>query len=98
MRWFRLLLRVLGWLLTPLVAWAASFFGAWAVIRAQAAFSQPRTALVIALAVAFLTGVLVLLGWMALLRHAPRLRHSLHVSREGLPVVEEEDEPESEPR
>ena len=28
MRWLRLLFRIFGWLLTPFLAWAASFFGA----------------------------------------------------------------------
>ena len=28
MRWIRLLFRIFGWLLTPFLAWAASFFGA----------------------------------------------------------------------
>ena len=28
MRWLRLVYRIFGWLLTPFLAWAASFFGA----------------------------------------------------------------------
>jgi len=28
MRWVRLFFRIFGWLLTPFLAWAASFFGA----------------------------------------------------------------------
>ena len=28
MRWLRVFFRIFGWLLTPFLAWAASFFGA----------------------------------------------------------------------
>ncbi len=96
MRWPQTLLRILGWLLTPLVAWAASFWGAWMFLRAQGAFDRPWTALYLALAVAIGAGVAALLGWMQLLRRSPRLRHSLHVNREGLPVTDEEDDDKTE--
>ncbi|HTS90153.1 MAG TPA: hypothetical protein VMG41_16790 [Gemmatimonadales bacterium] len=92
MRGLGILIRVVGWLLTPLVAWAASFCGAWLVLTAQARFANPRHAVYAAFAGALLAGVAAMLAWMQLLRRSPRLRHSLHVDREGLPVLDEADE------
>ena len=90
MRWFGTLARVVGWLLTPLVAWAASLYAAWILLTFSSLFENPRYALYAAFAVAFVTGVLILFGWMLLLRRSPRLRHSLHVTVEGLPELEPE--------
>jgi hypothetical protein len=89
MRWLGILVRVVGWLLTPLVVWAASFSGAWLVLQVAPHIEQPRRALMAALAAALVAGIGVMLLWMRLLRRSPRLRHSLHVDREGLPVIEE---------
>ena len=93
MRWVGILARVVGWLLTPLVAWAASFSGAWVVLRGQAGFEEPRRALYTALALGFAFALVALLAWIELLRRSPRLRHSLHVTREGLPDLEEPPDP-----
>ena len=89
MRWVSILTRIVGWLLTPLVAWAASLFGAWLLLHLAGQFSHPRHALYAALAAALMAGVASLWLWMQLLRRSPRLRHSLHVDPEGLPVIEE---------
>lgn len=97
MRWLVLLARIVGWLLTPLVAWAASLWGAWLVFRREAGFREPRTALYAAFATGLVLAVLLLLAWIELLRRSPRLRHSLHVTREGLPDLEESDSPPSTP-
>ncbi len=99
MRWVSILTRVVGWLLTPLVAWAASLFGAWLVLNLGGQFSHPRFALYAALAAALIAGVASLWLWMHLLSRSPRLRHSLHVDPEGLPVIEEgaEGAPTDEP-
>ena len=88
MRWPGLLLRIVGWLLTPFVAWAASFFAAWGILGLLPASSEPRRDAVIVLGTGLVLAVLVLLVWMRLLRRSPRLRHSLHVTREGLPVMD----------
>lgn len=92
MRWLGTLARIVGWLLTPLVAWAASLCAAWILLGMSGRFDNPRHAVYAALAVAFVTGVAILFAWMLLLRRAPRLRHSLHVTPEGLPELEEEPE------
>lgn len=96
MRWLGILTRVVGWLLTPLVAWAASFFGAWVLLNLGGQFSNPRYAIYAALAVALVSGVAILLLWMQLLRRSPRLRHSLHVDPEGLPVLDDAAEARAE--
>lgn len=97
MRWLGILLRVVGWLLTPLVVWAASLWGAWAALRVTVQFQDPRAALYTTFGVAVVTGTIVLYLWMQLLRRSPRLRKSLRVTREGLPVIEEDASPESRP-
>jgi hypothetical protein len=84
-----LLIRIVGWLLTPLVAWAASLWGAWIMLRRVAAFDNPRSALYAAFGAGLVLAVLAMLAWLELLRRSPRLRQSLHVDREGLPVIEE---------
>lgn len=88
MRWLVRLTRLVGWLLTPLVAWAASFVGAWLVLRIAGRAGSPRGLLWSALVAGFVAAVLVLLLWMRLLRSSARLRHTLHVDPQGLPVPE----------
>jgi hypothetical protein len=89
MRWLGILVRVVGWLLTPLVVWAASFCAAWLLLQAGPHFEEPRHALLAALGAALVAGIAVMLLWVQLLRRSPRLRHSLHVDREGLPVIDD---------
>lgn len=89
MRWAALALRIVGWLLTPLVAWAASLLGAWLILLSSGKSATPRAVLWMSLAAALLAGVAALLLWRQLLRRFPRLRQSLHVSTAGLPVIEE---------
>jgi hypothetical protein len=96
MRWVSILTRIVGWLLTPLVAWAASLFGAWLLLNLGGQFARPRHALYAALAAALIAGVASLWLWMQLLRRSPRLRHSLHVDPEGLPEIEEVPDGEGE--
>lgn len=105
MRWIGILLRIVGWLLTPLVAWAASLWGAWLMFRLEGQYAEPRHAIYAALATALVTGTASLYVWMQLLRRSPRLRKSLHVTREGLPRLEDPlpgaeppDTPEAETR
>jgi hypothetical protein len=89
MRWPGILARVVGWLLTPLVAWAASLWGAWLVFGLSGGVANPRRAIYLALGVAVVMGTTSLFLWMQLLKRSPRLRKSLHVTREGLPEIEE---------
>ncbi len=85
MRWLRLILRVCGWLLTPLVAWAASFCGAFLGTVAAGRMGQADPGLLVTVFAGAVSGFGVLLLWMRLLRRSPKLRHSLHLTREGIP-------------
>lgn len=89
MRWLGILVRIVGWLLTPLVAWAASFCAAWLALQAAGRFENPWSVIIVALIAALVAGIAALRLWMRLLRRSPRLRHSLHVDREGLPVIDD---------
>jgi len=93
MRWLGAIARGIGWLLTPLVAWAASLYGAWLALAGQARFTSPRAALYTAFGVAVVSGTIILILWTQLLRRSPRLRKSLHVTPEGLPEIEETPPP-----
>jgi len=94
-RVLRFLLRFLGWLLTPLVAWAASFFGAWLVSIAVIRMNNANNALVLTLAGGAVAAVSVTFLWMRLLRRSPELQEMLQVTAEGVPIVAvEEDAPE----
>jgi hypothetical protein len=88
MRWLRAIVRVVGWLLTPLVAWAASLLGAWLATFAAAGIS-PMQGLALTIGLGAAAGFGVLLLWMRILRRSPRLRHSLHVTREGIPIADD---------
>lgn len=92
MRVLRFLLRFLGWLLTPLVAWAASFFGAWLVSLVVTRMRDANGALVLTLAGGALAAVSVTLLWMRLLRRSPELQEMLQVTAEGVPMVAVEEE------
>ena len=88
MRWLALLLRIIGWLLTPFVVWAASFLGTWVGSVVAARVETPRSALYVAVAFGVVFGLVTTLLWVRALRRSPKLRHSLHVTREGVPVLE----------
>lgn len=90
MRAVRTLARIFGWLLTPFVAWAASFLGASVVAGVAAAIPEPRTGLGLTAVGAVASAVAALWGWLRLLRRSPELRETLQVTAEGTPVVVEE--------
>ena len=89
MRWLRILLLVIGWLLTPLVVWAASLLGAW--IGASIAYILPTadSALLATIGGGVAAGLVAAFLWMRLLRRSPRLRRSLAITREGIPLTGE---------
>jgi hypothetical protein len=92
-RFLRFLLRFVGWLLTPLVAWAASFFGAWLMSLAARSVSDSSMGLILALAGGATGAIAATLLWMRLLWRSPELREVLQVTEEGLPVAAIEEEP-----
>lgn len=73
----RLLLRILGWLLTPLVATAASFLGAVLGTVVAEWVDSPTVGLIITVALGAATGFTTLVFWFRLLRHNPKLTHAL---------------------
>lgn len=95
MRILRFLLRFLGWLLTPLVAWAASFFGAWVFAGFAGLVNDSSLGLVIALGGGAIGAVTATILWMRLLRRSPELREVLQVTEEGVPVAAVEPEAEA---
>lgn len=94
MRWLALLARIIGWLLTPLVVWAASFLGAWFGTWFAAGLPNPRSGLYVTVGSGLVAGLAMALIWMRILRRSRRLRHSLHVTPEGLPILDEVLTPE----
>ncbi|HSE28510.1 MAG TPA: hypothetical protein VLA95_09800 [Gemmatimonadales bacterium] len=86
----RTLARITGWLLTPFVAWAASFLGASVAAGLAAAIPNPRTGLLITAGAAVGAAVVAIWAWLGLLRRSPELRETLQVTEEGTPVAVEE--------
>ena len=72
-RWLAHLLVVLGWLLTPLLAWGASFVGLWAGALMGLRFTRPLVMLGVAGGVAALAGLAALALWVRFMRRVPHL-------------------------
>jgi hypothetical protein len=72
-RWLAHLLVVAGWLLTPVLAWTASYIGLWAGALVATRFVRPLTMLLVAAAAAALCGFLALAVWVRFMRRVPHL-------------------------
>ena len=73
MRWVRLLFRIFGWLLTPFLAWAASFFGAVGGALVAMRMEDPVEGLALTALCGALTGFAALIVWLAVpAAHRPR--------------------------
>lgn len=72
-RWLAHALVVVGWLLTPLLAWGASFFGLWVGAHLSDRFSGPLTMLIPAIAGAAVLGFGTLWVWVRFMRRVPHL-------------------------
>ena len=72
-RWLAHLLVVVGWLLTPVLAWAASYVGLWAGALVATHFERPLTMLAVAGAAAALSGFAALAVWVRFMRRLPHL-------------------------
>jgi|SRR3712207_643278 len=97
MRWIRLLFRIFGWLLTPFLAWAASFFGAVAGALLAMRLEDPVQGLALTALFGALTGFAALIGWLEYLRRSPEVREVLAVTEDGTPDTTEMLLPASEP-
>ncbi|MGH7522559.1 MAG: hypothetical protein ACREMI_14885 [Gemmatimonadales bacterium] len=72
-RWLAHLLVVVGWLMTPGWAWAASHVGLWLGAMIALRFTSPFVMLAIAGACALLCGFAVLWTWVRFMRRLPHL-------------------------
>lgn len=85
MRWLRLLFRIFGWLLTPFLAWAASFFGAVGGALIAMRVDDPVKGLAVTALCGALTGFAAIILWLRYLRHSPEAREVLAVTEDGTP-------------
>jgi hypothetical protein len=102
MRWVRLLFRIFGWLLTPFLAWAASFFGAVAGALLAMKVDDPIRGLAVTAVCGGIAGFACLIGWLHYLRRSPEVREVLAVTEDGTPdttefAVDTLPEPEAPP-
>ncbi|MGH7537190.1 MAG: hypothetical protein ACREMF_01025 [Gemmatimonadales bacterium] len=72
-RWLAHALVVVGWLLTPIMAWGASFFGLWIGALFAARFSHPLAMLAPAVLGAAVCGFGALWAWVRFMRRVPHL-------------------------
>lgn len=93
MRAIRLLLQGLGWLLTPLVALAASFFGAEVGTIISEWITSPVAGLVVTVVCGGLTGFIGTNFWIRYLQHRPRLSRALHLDQAVLATLDEPEGP-----
>jgi hypothetical protein len=84
-RWLRLFLRAFGWLLTPVIAWAASFFGCVAGEVIATRMADPVRGVLLSIVLGAVAGFAGLLGWLRLLRRSPELQQALAITPEGVP-------------
>lgn len=88
MKALRFVARLFGWLLTPVVAWAASFLGATFVAWLGAPWTGTATVRLGATVLGgALAAALALIGWIRLLGRSARLRRTLNVDAEGVPLT-----------
>jgi len=85
MRWLRLVFRVFGWLLTPFLAWAASFFGAVGGALIAMRIANPLDGLAVTALCGAATGFAAIIVWLHYLRQSPEVREVLAVTEDGTP-------------
>lgn len=72
-RWLAHLLVVVGWLLTPVMAWGASFLGLWLGALVGLRFTQPLAMIGAAALGAASCGFTALWAWVRFMRRVPHL-------------------------
>jgi hypothetical protein len=85
MRWLRLVFRIFGWLLTPFLAWAASFFGAVAGALIAMRVDDPVDGLAVTAVCGAAAGFATIILWLRYLRQTPGAREVLAVTEDGTP-------------
>jgi len=77
-RWLAHAIVIVGWLLTPVWAWGASFFGAWLGARLAVRLSDPVAMIAVAGLVGLVAGLGTLWLWVRQMRRLPhRLSHHM---------------------
>jgi hypothetical protein len=89
MRFLRFLVRLVGWLLTPFIAWAASFVGALIGAVIARRLVSPTSGLILTAVCGAIAGFGTLAVVIHYLRRSPRLRHALHVTEDAIPDTSE---------
>ena len=72
-RWLAHLLVVVGWLLTPVLAWGASYFGLWFGAVVGVHLGRPLVMMGVAIVIGFASGFTVLAFWVRFMRRVPHL-------------------------
>lgn len=98
MKFLRFVARLFGWLLTPIVASAASFLGAVGGALIAKSMDNPTSGLIVSGICALAAAVLVTWFWLQWLRLRPEVRHALGVDETGapeafIPELEADEEP-----
>jgi hypothetical protein len=81
----RLLLRLTGWLLTPLVLVITAAVGATIGLLVIPHIASANAGLIVTFALAMFAALLGLVFWVRTLREHPGLRHTLELTVEGAP-------------
>lgn len=87
MRVLRFFLRLTGWLLTPLVAWAASFMGAVLGASLSGGADSALRGVGLTVGVGLVFAVVATHFWLQLVRRSPELRAALQLDASGAPLV-----------
>lgn len=88
-----LLVRLLGWLLTPVISLIGAFAGAWVGAALGESLASSTAAAWAMLGFGALCGVGAAWAWLRLLRRSPRLQETLAVGPDGTPLAATEGEP-----
>ncbi len=83
MRWLRALLRLFGWLLTPFLAWAASFFGAVVGALLAMRVREPRNGILVTAVIGGVVSFVAIHLWLRFLRRHRAVREMLGVEGDG---------------
>ncbi|MDZ4673699.1 MAG: hypothetical protein SGI84_04530 [Gemmatimonadota bacterium] len=95
MRALRFVLRMFGWLLTPLVAWAASFLGAVLGAALAGSLEGALNGVAVTVAMGLIFAMLGTHAWLRLVRRSPEIRAALSLEADGTPIIKDEPAPES---